>query len=160
MPVQALSENGVQKAIAVPSRLYSPVTSSKPLAGLRVSIKDNIDLCGMKTTLMNCAYTELYPPQQSSAPFVKDLIAKGAVIVGKTTLCSFASADEPTDQWIDYLCAYNPRGDQYQSPSGSTAGGAASLAGFHWLDYSIETYSMQTLQENKIPTYVSSNWKH
>ncbi len=59
------------------------------------------------------------------------------MIVEKTKMTQFASSDEPTDQWIDFHCPVNPRGDQYQSPSGSSAGAAAGLAGSPWLDYSI-----------------------
>lgn len=52
-----------------------------------------------------------------------------------------ASDEEPTDQWIDYHCPWNPRGDMYQSPSASTTGAAASLAGYDWLDASVGTDS-------------------
>ncbi|KAH8759977.1 amidase signature domain-containing protein [Diaporthe sp. PMI_573] len=52
-------------------------------------------------------------------------------------MTQFASSDEPTDQWIDFHCYVNPRGDKYQSPSGSSSGAAASLACYHWLDFSI-----------------------
>ncbi|MCJ1461355.1 hypothetical protein MMC28_011737 [Mycoblastus sanguinarius] len=88
---------------------------------------------------MNRAYTELYEPKKESATEVQKLIDLGAVIVGKTKMSAFASAEEPTDQWIDYHCPWNPRGDTYQSPSGSTNGGAASLAGYDWLDFSVGT---------------------
>lgn len=36
-------------AVAVPSRLYYPAKSDKPLNGLRVATKDNIDIAGVKT---------------------------------------------------------------------------------------------------------------
>ncbi|KAG7415590.1 hypothetical protein Forpe1208_v006759 [Fusarium oxysporum f. sp. rapae] len=52
-------------------------------------------------------------------------------------MTSFASPEEPTDQWIDFHCPVNPRGYGYQSPSSSSTGAATSLAGYDWLDFSI-----------------------
>ncbi|KAF5255207.1 hypothetical protein FANTH_133 [Fusarium anthophilum] len=52
-------------------------------------------------------------------------------------MTSFASPEEPTDQWVDFHCPANPRGDGYQSPSSSSTGAATSLAGYDWLDFSI-----------------------
>lgn len=138
-PLPAVSADGVHKSVAVPSRLYSRISQRQPLAGSRITIKDNFDLEGIKSTMMNRAYTELYEPKKESAREVQKLIDLGAVVVGKTKMSAFASAEEPTDQWIDYHCPWNPRGDMYQSPSGSTTGGAASLAGYDWLHFSVGT---------------------
>ena len=137
-----MAPDGVYKSAAVPSRLYAMTSQEKPLAGMRITIKDNFALAGIKSTMTNRAYTELYGPKKESAVQVQKLLDLGAVIVGKTKMSAFASAEEPTDQWIDYHCPFNPRGDMYQSPSGSTNGGAAALAGYHWLDFSIGTDSM------------------
>ena len=87
--------------------------------------------------MMSRAYTELYPAQERSADYVEKLHAQGAIIVGKTKMTNFASADEPTGQWINFHCPTNPRGDEYQTPSGSPSGAAAALAGYSWLDSSI-----------------------
>ena len=138
---------GIWKLIAVPSRLYAKTAdlSKLPLAGKRISVKDNFMLSGIKTT-MNCrAFTELYPADQSTAEHVKTLLRLGAVIVGKTRMCTLAAGEEPTDQWIDFHCPFNPRGDMYQSPASSSSGAGASLAGYSWLDYSIGTDSQYSL---------------
>lgn len=127
--------------IAVPSRMYQCPSQKQPLEGKRVSVKDNIDLAGVKTTLMNKAFAEFSDVAGDNAAYIHKLETLGAVIVGKTKLCSFAGSDEPTDQWVDYHCPFNPRGDLYQSPSGSTTGGGVALAGYPWLDYSIGTDS-------------------
>ncbi|KAK6527768.1 hypothetical protein TWF694_004748 [Orbilia ellipsospora] len=139
MRLNALSEDGHFLQVAVPSRLYSTVSPEKPFAGKRMAIKDNFKLKGIKTTMMNRAYAELYPGEVETAKYIEDVIAKGAVIVGKTKMCSFASAEKPPDQWIDYLCPYNPRGDLYQCPAGSSTGSAVTLAGYEWLDFSLGT---------------------
>lgn len=49
--------------------------------------------------------------------------------------------DESTDQWLNYQCLINSRRYQYQSPLGSTTGGATALANYPWLDYSVGTDS-------------------
>jgi Asp-tRNA(Asn)/Glu-tRNA(Gln) amidotransferase A subunit family amidase len=87
--------------------------------------------------MMSSSYTEWSVPDEENANYVKKLIDLGAVIVGKTKMTNFASSDEPTDQWIDFHCPFNSRGDTYQSPLGSSSGAAASLAGYGWLDYAI-----------------------
>lgn len=68
--LQAASHKGTFKSIAVPNRLYAAPNKEKPLAGARIGIKDNYDLEGIRTTMMNRAYNELYPPRTSSADFV------------------------------------------------------------------------------------------
>ena len=79
------------------------------------------------------AWLELYPAVGETALYVKKLLDLGAVIVGKTKTTQFATAVE----WIDFQSPTNPRGDGYQDPSGSSAGAAASLAGYPWLDYAV-----------------------
>jgi Asp-tRNA(Asn)/Glu-tRNA(Gln) amidotransferase A subunit family amidase len=41
--------------------------------------------------------------------------------------------------WIDWQCSFNPRADGYQSPSMSSAGSAAAVAGYDWVDFSVGT---------------------
>ncbi|PNP75787.1 hypothetical protein FNYG_10865 [Fusarium nygamai] len=132
-----LSSNGLWKSIPVPSRLYAVRTPVTPLAGARMGIKDIFRLKGTQTTMMSRPWIELYDPDEQSADYTEKLIKLGAVIVGKTKMTSFASPEEPTDQWIDFHCPVNPRGDGYQSPSSSSTGAATSLAGYEWLDFSI-----------------------
>lgn len=133
--------DGLWRQVAVPSRLYSPPSEHKPLAGKRISVKDNFKVAGVKTTQNNRAWLSLYGPERETASVIQDLISLGAVIVGKTKMCAFASSEEATDQWIDFHAPFNPRADGYQSPSGSTTGGGASLATYDWLDFSIGTDS-------------------
>lgn len=102
-----------------------------------MGVKDIFDVHGLKTTMMSRAYTELYGPRDGSADYVTKLLSLGAVILGKTRMTAFACSDEPTDQYVDFHCPVNPRGDRYQSPSGSSCGAAASLAGYDWLDISV-----------------------
>jgi len=115
--------------------------STKPLCKLRVSIKDNIDLKGVKTSLSSRAWEELYPSKNTTGSSIQKLQDLGVSIVGKTKLSQFAEVETPTADWVDIHCPFNPRGDGYLIPALSTSGGAASVAAYDWLDVSIGTDS-------------------
>ena len=158
-PLHAISDSGIWRQVAVPSRLYFAPDASQPLQGKRVAIKDVVDIACLKTTLSSRDYAALYGPAKTHAEYVKKLLSLGAIIIGKTKTSTFACADEPTDQWIDFHCPTNPRGDHYQSPSGSSAGAAAAMAGYHWLDISVSAdceFESSTVLSTKILTSNSS----
>ena len=140
VPLQATGPDEVYASATVPIRLYGKATAEKSLQGMRISVKDYFALEGIKSTMVNHAYTELYEVKDTSAIHVQKLKDLGATVVGKTKTNAFASAKEPTDQWIDYHCPSNPRSDIYQSPLGRTTG-IAALAGYEWLDASVRTDS-------------------
>lgn len=126
-----------QLMIPVPSRLHYQKTEDKPLSGLRVTVKDIIHLKGVKTTGQSRSYEKLYGPQRETAPIITQLIDLGAVVIGKTKCTQFASSDQPTADWIDYHCPWNPRGDLYLSPRGSSTGTCVAVAGYKWCDLGI-----------------------
>ncbi|KAJ8064587.1 hypothetical protein OCU04_006916 [Sclerotinia nivalis] len=129
---------GVQSStIGVPSRLYCTKTAEKPLAGVRLGVKDIYDVAGIKTSNGNRAYYELYPPANVTGPAVQSLIDAGAIIVGKMKTSQFANGEGPTADWVDYHCPFNPRGDGYQSPSSSSSGPGAGIGAYDWLDLGI-----------------------
>ncbi|KAH7093319.1 glutamyl-tRNA amidotransferase [Paraphoma chrysanthemicola] len=128
---------GQKLAIAVPSRLYYTKTADKPLAGVRVGIKDIYDIKGLRTSNGNRAWYWLYPPAENTAPPVQNLIDAGAVIVGKQITSQFANGETATADWVDYHEAFNPRGDGYQDTSSSSSGGGAGTASYGWLDVSL-----------------------
>ncbi|KAL2275630.1 hypothetical protein FJTKL_01697 [Diaporthe vaccinii] len=131
--VAPLSSDGVSKTIPVPSRFYHKPTLKRPLAGKRVSLTDPFDVQGAKTTLSSRAWSQLYPAADNSAAYVKKLLDLGAVVVGKTKTTQFSTGL----QWVDQHPPVNPRGDRYHEASGSSAGAAASLAGYRWLDFAV-----------------------
>ena len=135
---------GSNAAVAVPSRLYYKPSEDRPLNGLRVAVKDNMHLSGVVTGLGNRAYADLYGKQAETAEFIKLLLDKGAIVVGKTKLSAFAGSEVPPCQCVDYFPPWNPRGDGYQGPSGSSSGAGASAAGYGWLDFSVCTDSKRT----------------
>ncbi|KAG8529751.1 uncharacterized protein KY384_005232 [Bacidia gigantensis] len=125
-------------ALAVPSRLSVRATAEKPFAEWRVAIKDNIDIRGLRTSMCNKAFLELYPPVAATASSVKSIIEGGAIILGKTKLSSFLSREEPSES-IDFQAAWNPRADGYQTTGGSSSGSAAAVAAYDWTDIGIGT---------------------
>jgi hypothetical protein len=133
----AVTENVMAKSIAVPSRLYYTVTEKQPLAGLRVGVKDIFHIKGVGTSGGNRAYFYHYGTQNKTGPAVQRLIDLGAVVVGKTGTVQFANGDRPTGDWVDVHAPFNPRGDGYQNPSGSSSGSGAAIAAYEWLDLTV-----------------------
>ena len=87
----------------------------------------------------------LYPARAESAQIVQRCLALGFVIVGKLKCTQFADSEWPTCDWIDYHAPFNPRGDGYLTTSGSSAGSAAAIASYPWLDFSLGTDSKWAL---------------
>ncbi|KAL6922844.1 hypothetical protein FSST1_000118 [Fusarium sambucinum] len=136
-PLRAGIQSAAGLTIAVPSRLYFTPTAEKPLAGLRIGIKDLFDMKGVKTSFGNKAWYDMSKIKNESAIAVQKLIDAGAIIVGKNKLSEFAFAGPFVTEHIDYLLPVNPRGDAYQSPSDSSGGSAAAVASYDWLDASL-----------------------
>ncbi|KAM3154017.1 hypothetical protein ABEW05_005569 [Botrytis cinerea] len=130
--------------IPVPSRLYSPPSHLQPLLGKRIAVKDIIDLEGVKTTVCSKAYEALRDVSINTAPSIQKLIDEGAVIIGKVKTTPFSSGMGPRD-WVDYQAPFNPRGCGYLDTSCSSAGSAAALAGYEWLDFTIGSDSLGSM---------------
>ncbi|CAD0056835.1 unnamed protein product [Aureobasidium pullulans] len=128
---------GQSLAIAVPSRLYFTKTEDKPLAGVRLGIKDIYDIAGLRTSNGNRAWYHFYPPANETALTVQRLIDAGAIIVGKMKTSQFANGETATADWVDYHEPFNPRGDGYQDTSSSSSGPGAGAAAYDWLDLTL-----------------------
>nr|ADI24964.1 unknown [Penicillium aethiopicum] len=123
--------------IGVPSRLYYTKTADKPLAGVRIGVKDIYDIKGVKTGCGNRAYYETYPVANSTGPAIQSLIDAGAIIVGKMKTSQFANGETATADWVDYHSPFNARGDGYQDPSSSSSGPGSGIGSYEWLDLAI-----------------------
>ena len=128
---------GQSLAVAVPSRLYFTKTAEKPLAGVRLGIKDIYDIADLKTSCGNRAWYHLYPPVSITATAVQRLIDAGAVIIGKMKTSQFANGELATADWVDYHSPFNPRGDGYQDPSSSSSGPGAAAGAYDWIDLTL-----------------------
>jgi Asp-tRNA(Asn)/Glu-tRNA(Gln) amidotransferase A subunit family amidase len=128
-------------SIAVPSRLKNlgstlTVGEDSPLSGWRIAVKDIFQVEGIKTSVCNRAYHELYPPAPITAACVEILQRKGAHILGTTKLAAFAATEEPIE-CVDYQAPWNPRADGYQSPAGSSSGSGVAVASYDWVDVAV-----------------------
>ena len=93
-----------------------------PLFGVPFAVKDNIDVAGMPTTAACPAYA--YTASET-APVVNQLLAAGAVLVGKTNLDQFATGLVGTRS--PYGVPRNPFDARY-IPGGSSSGSAVAVA--------------------------------
>jgi hypothetical protein len=66
--------------VPVPSRLYW-LDDERPLAGLRVGLKDIYDLEGVRTGGGSRSYTEVYPAVNQTAVSIQKLLDLGAVVI-------------------------------------------------------------------------------
>ncbi|KAB5554939.1 amidase signature domain-containing protein [Coniochaeta sp. 2T2.1] len=125
------------KYIPVPSRhLYA---SAEPLRGTRMALNDNYQLEDITTTRSSSAFVEYHdagnrcPEEDEKCELLLKLVKLRAAFVGKTKTTFFSSGS----QWVDFPSPIDPRGDSYQEALGSSAGAAAALAGYGWLDFAI-----------------------
>lgn len=94
-----------------------------PLAGVPVSIKDNMCTEGIKTTCSSKILENFVPTFSSEA--VKNLEKAGAVLIGKTNMDEFAMGS--TTETSAYGATKNPWNTAHV-PGGSSGGAAASVA--------------------------------
>lgn len=122
--------------VIVPSRIGASPSQIRPLEGLRFAVKDMYRIKGLRNTLGNRAFYDVNEPATVTSPAIQRLLDSGAYLVGMTKLACFAGREEPTES-VDYQAPYNPRGDGYQSPAGSSSGSAAAIASYEFLDFAI-----------------------
>ncbi|PLB53610.1 amidase family protein [Aspergillus steynii IBT 23096] len=123
--------------IPVPSRIpfrHDP----RPLAGVRVAVKDLFDMRGLQTSAGSLAWVRITPVATATAPALQQLIDQGAVLVGKYKPSQFAGGGSPWT-WIDAQSPFNPRGDGYLTCAASSSGGGCAVAAYDWLDVAVGT---------------------
>ncbi|KAK3948898.1 hypothetical protein QBC32DRAFT_327396 [Pseudoneurospora amorphoporcata] len=140
-------------SIAVPPRAPERVKWNR--RRLRVAVKDLFRVKGLKTSLNNKSYYEISTPSKSTATVVESLYRNGAHILGMTKLSSMIAREEPLDA-VDFHTCFNPRGDGYQSPAGSSSGSAAAVASYSWVDVGIGT---DTSGSGRRPAMVNGVWE-
>lgn len=114
--------------------------ADRPLLGIPVLLKDNIDVAGMPTTAGSVALASSCPARD--AALVTGLRAAGAVVLGKTNLtelANFLAEGMPGGYSSLGGQVLNPY-DLSESPSGSSSGSAVAAAiGFAPLTVGTET---------------------
>ena len=119
--LELFPESAVEQAVRVDARLKAG--EAGPLAGLVLSIKDNICYKGhhvSASSRMLEGFTSLY-----SATVVERLLAADAVILGRTNCDEFAMGS--SNENSAYGKVLNPL-DRSRVPGGSSGGAAASVA--------------------------------
>src|SRR5690606_4148516 len=76
------------EAVEEAARLEAEGAEGKPLFGMVIAVKDNVDVAGLPTTAACPAFE--YRPEKS-AFVVARLEAAGAIVIGKTNLDQFAT---------------------------------------------------------------------
>ncbi|KAJ7798207.1 amidase signature domain-containing protein [Mycena olivaceomarginata] len=108
-PLSAQIPGSASLTIGVPSRLYFTQTADKPLAGVRIGVKDIYQqLAGVKNSNGNRAWYNLYPVNEVTGTAVQRLVDAGAQIVGSQKLSQFANGEMATADWVDYHSPFNP----------------------------------------------------
>ncbi|KOG34181.1 amidase [Streptomyces resistomycificus] len=94
----------------------------KPLLGVPVAVKDDMDVAG-EPTAFGCRGE--FPPVAEDGEAVRRLRAAGAVIVGKTNTCEFGQW--PFTEGPAFGATRNPWSTEH-TPGGSSGGSAAAVA--------------------------------
>ncbi|WP_199742891.1 allophanate hydrolase [Nocardia stercoris] len=106
-----------------PAEVEADIASAHgPLAGLRLAVKDNVDVAGIPTTAGCPGYA--YLPERDAAA-VAAMRAAGAVVVGKTNLDQFATGLVGTRS--PYGAVPDTRRPEFVG-GGSSSGSAAAVA--------------------------------
>ncbi|MEU5881984.1 amidase family protein [Spirillospora sp. NPDC047279] len=100
-------------------------TAGGPLAGLRLAVKDVIDVAGLPTGAGHPRWLATHPPAERDAPAVARLRAAGAVLVGKTHTDELAYSLAGTN--AHYGTPPNPAAPGHV-PGGSSSGTASAVA--------------------------------
>jgi aspartyl-tRNA(Asn)/glutamyl-tRNA(Gln) amidotransferase subunit A len=120
-----LRENAARSEAVEEDLLRTADTAVSPLAGMPVSIKDNIDIAGERTGA-GCKLLEDVSPAASDAAVVARLKAAGAVIVGRTNMSELAFSGLGYNRF--YGTPANPWDRATRRiPGGSSSGAAISV---------------------------------
>lgn len=99
--------------------------SAGPLDGLCFAVKDNIEICGRRTSYGSKPWRDAHPPAAHHAICVEQLLAAGARCVGKTVADEFTYSLDGENHF--YGTPVNPRAPD-RIPGGSSSGSASAVS--------------------------------
>ncbi|HME47048.1 amidase family protein [Mycobacterium sp.] len=112
-------------AFVGPPRVLSTGVANGPLAGTTLAVKDVVDVAGVVTGAGNPAYARDHEPATENATAVAQLVAAGAIVVGKTITDELAYSIAGRN--VHYGTPTNVAAPGH-IPGGSSAGSAAAVA--------------------------------
>ncbi len=117
----------VSQAAFVPHDIDEAVVGSStgPLSGLTVAVKDMFDIAGSRTSGGSPAWRDAHPPAGEHAGAVRSLLDAGATIIGKTVCDEFFYSI--TGSNAHFGTPINPRSPD-RIPGGSSSGSASATA--------------------------------
>ena len=122
---RSVRKGAALKESAAQDVLRATRMSMSPLAGLPISIKDNIDFAG-EPTRGGCKLLDGAPPARKHATAVERLLAAGAVIIGRTNMSELAFSGIGYNRFTGTPA--NPfERDVRRIPGGSSSGAAVSV---------------------------------
>jgi Asp-tRNA(Asn)/Glu-tRNA(Gln) amidotransferase A subunit family amidase len=121
--VRLRAEEALAEARSVDEAAQRDPGSLRPLAGLRLLVKDIEDVAGMPTTYGSLLYAEA-PPAERDGLVPRRLRAAGAIVVGKTNTPEFAFEAYTSNRLFGPTL--NPWARAY-SPGGSSGGSSVAL---------------------------------
>ncbi|WVQ97706.1 hypothetical protein IAU59_004820 [Kwoniella sp. CBS 9459] len=108
----------------------TPSSSTGPLAGRSIAIKDNISYTSAPTSCSSSILEDYDPPYDATC--VKSLVKAGAHIAGQTKMDEFGMGSQTTHLPPTYTPVHNPatprEDDPPRSAGGSSGGSAAAVA--------------------------------
>jgi amidase len=108
------------------ARVELPGSSEGPLRGLKFAAKDNFDVEGFVTGAGNPDWKATHAPARCTARSIRQLLAAGASLVGKTQMDQLAYGSRGINEL--YGTPRNP-GAPDRIPGGSSSGSACAVAG-------------------------------
>lgn len=121
--IRTIDPGAVDRARAL-DRAYRETGEMKPLHGIPVIVKDNIDVAGLATTAGSVAMRNARPPDD--AHIIRRLLEAGAVVVAKSNMGEWAFSPLHTTGSA-FGVTRNPY-DLERVPAGSSGGTAGAVA--------------------------------
>src|SRR5262249_4459973 len=124
--VQQLSPANDFGAFCSGARVELPGSSAGPLRGLKFAAEDNFDVEGFVTGVGSPDWKETHAPARFTAQSIRQLLAAGASLVGKTQMDQLAYGTLGVNE--HYGTPRNPAAPN-RIPGGSSTGSACAVGG-------------------------------
>lgn len=121
--IRTINPHAIEEARAL-DRKFRAVGRLRPLHGIPIIVKDNIDAAGLATTAGSLAMRYAMPPDD--ATIISRLRAAGAVVIAKSNMAEWAFSPVQTVGSM-FGVTRNPY-DLSRVPAGSSGGTAAAIA--------------------------------